>query len=142
MDTERVDVGDVEYHTRVVHLYRCANCANEENKKCTVKPDKKDIKLNKKRNHCKQFELDDEKFERNKRRCRPIPIERRPDWYWLNRRERKRLAELLQGAAVVPPAAGMPPAARPQEEESSIIAPPYSDKLIWTPEDDEEDYGT
>jgi hypothetical protein len=138
MDTEKVNVGKLKYHTKTPRLYRCSNCANEVNKKCTAKPGRSNIKLNKKRNHCKKFELDEEKFNRNKRRCRPIPIERRPDWFWLTKKERKRLAELLQGATATTPAVGTAPQ---KQEESSLIVPPHSDKLIWTP-DDEEDYGS
>ena len=131
MDTDKVNVGDVKYHTRKLRLYRCSNCANEQNKKCLAKPSKADIRLNKKRNHCKEFKLDEQKYLKNKRKFKPIPIEQRPDWYWLTKKQRKRLAELLQGAMVTPPATA----------QSDIIAPPHANKLIWTPEDEDKGYG-
>lgn len=128
MDTERVKVDDVEYHTRPPRYYRCSNCTHEQERKCTVKPRNPTVKLNKKRNHCKQFKIDETKFAANQRKMQPIPIERRPDWYWMTRAAKKRLVELLQSSVVAPTAPQYMP-------ESSIVTPPHSEKLIWTPGD-------
>ncbi len=127
MDTERVKVGDVEYHTRAPRYYRCSNCMHERNQKCEAKAGNPVVKLNKKRNHCKKFKIDEEKLAAAEMKRNPIPIERRPDWFWMTRNQKKRLAELLQGAAVAPESNFL--------HKSSVIAPPDSENLIWTPGD-------
>ena len=125
MDTKRVKIDDVEYHTRSPRYYRCSNCAHEQDRKCLAKPGNKDVRLNKKRNHCKKFQLDEEKFSAAEMKLNPIPIQRRPDWYWMTKQQKKRLAELLEGAMVVP-------------NNTTIQRP--SEKLIWTPGDAIDDY--
>ena len=127
MDTERVKVGDVEYHSRTPRYYRCSNCVHEQGKKCSAKPGNPTVKLNKKRNHCEKFKIDDEKFTAAEMKRNPIPIERRPDWYWMTRQQKKRLAELLQSAVVAPQPNLL--------HKSSVLVPPDSEKLIWTPGD-------
>jgi hypothetical protein len=99
---------------------------HEQDKRCSAKPGKPTVKLNKKRNSCKKFAIDDEKFVATEMKFKPIPIEQRPDWYWMTRNQKKRLAELLQSASAVPPA----------HLQRNIITPPDSEKLIWTPGDD------
>ena len=126
MDSERVKVGDVEYHTKTTRYYRCSNCTHEQGRKCVVKPGNPTVKLNKKRNNCKKFQVDEERLAAAEMKLKPIPIEQRPDWYWMTRNQKKRLAELLQSASVVPPA----------HLQRNIITPPGSEKLIWTPGDD------
>jgi len=132
MATERVKVDGVEYHSRTPRYYRCSNCTHEQNQKCAAKPGNPTVKLNKKRNHCKKFELDEEKFSATEMKRNPIPIERRPDWFWMTRQQKKRLAQLLQSSVV-------PPTGPQYTPESSIIVPPQSEKLIWTPGDDVDD---
>lgn len=127
MGTERIKLNDVEYHTRPPRYYRCSNCANEQDSRCLVKPKKPTVSLSKKRNHCKKFEIDEEKLTAAEMKRNPIPIESRPDWFWMTRNQKKRLAELLQGASVVPESNFL--------HKSSVIAPPDSEKLIWTPGD-------
>ncbi len=127
MDTERVKVDGVEYHSRTSRYYRCSNCAHEQNRKCAAKPGNPTVKLNKKRNHCKRFEINEEKFSAAEMKRNPVPIERRPDWYWMTKQQKKRLAKLLQSAVVAPEPNLL--------HKSSVIAPPHSEKLIWTPGD-------
>jgi uncharacterized protein YlaI len=123
--TEQVNVEDVNYHTKTIAYYRCGNCLHELDKTCTANPGKKKVSLGKKRNHCKKFTFDEEKFQAAQLRTRPIPIVQRPDWYWLTRIQRRRLRELL-GNTVATPA---------PHTQRDIITPTRSEKLIWTPED-------
>jgi hypothetical protein len=126
MDTSRIITDeDTNYHISGKSKYRCRFCAHEQDKKCLAKPGKKNIKLNKKRNNCKKYEFDNEKFTSYELGRRPIKIERRPDWFWMTNKQKKRLAELLQGAMVTPPA----------HLQRNIVTPQDSDKLIWTPGD-------
>jgi hypothetical protein len=92
-----------------------------------VKPRKPTVNLSKKRNHCKKFKIDEEKFAAAEMKRNPIPIEQRPDWFWMTRNQKKRLAELLQSAVVAPQPNLM--------QKSTVMAPPSSEKLIWTPGD-------
>lgn len=127
MDTSRVITDeDTNYHISGKSKYKCRFCAHEQERKCTVKPRNPTVKLNKKRNHCKKYEFDDEKYTAYEMTRRPIKIEQRPDWFWMTTKQKKRLAELLQSASVVPPA----------HLQRNIITPPGSEKLIWTPGDD------
>lgn len=125
MDTERIKIDDVEYHSRPPRYYRCSNCMHEQDSRCSAKPGNQKVRLNKKRNNCKKFEIDDEKLAATEMKRNPIPIERRPDWFWMTRNQKKRLAELLQSASAVPPA----------HLQRNIITPQDSENLIWTPGD-------
>jgi hypothetical protein len=71
----------------------------------------------------------------------PTPIERRPDWFWMTRNQKKRLAELLQGSMVMPKSSiisgkDLIKAGPKADQKSSAIQSSHLDKSIWKPGDE------
>lgn len=85
--------GAYEYeHTAALKFKRCKFCEYEEDRKCLAKPGKKSVKLNKKRAKCKEFKADENRLAVTLMNKKPVPVIRRPDWFWLSKDELTRLA--------------------------------------------------
>lgn len=88
--------GAYEYeHTSAVKFKRCKFCEHEQERKCSAKPGKKSVKLNKKRAKCKKFKADENKLAFTLMNKKPVPVIRRPDWFWMSKDELTKIAATM-----------------------------------------------
>ena len=91
--------GAYEYeHVSAVKFKRCRFCLHEQDRKCLVKPGRASVKLNKKRAKCKKYKADETKLATALMKKEPVPVIRRPDWFWMSKEEISRIAAALMAA--------------------------------------------
>ena len=99
--------GAYEYeHTAAVKFKKCKFCEHEQDRRCSAKPGRKSIKLNKKRAKCKEFKADENRLSFTLMNKKPVPVIRRPDWFWLGKDELTKLASTLMAEHMVQSTAG------------------------------------
>lgn len=106
--------GAYEYeHTSGVAIKRCRFCEHEEDRKCTAKPGNKSVKLNKKRVKCKVFKADENRLAVELANRKPVPVVRRPDWFWMSKDDLTKIASTLMSQQMVQSTAGAKDEAHP-----------------------------
>ena len=99
--------GAYEYeHTAAVKFKKCKFCEHEQARKCSAKPGRKSVKLNKKRAKCKEFKADENRLSFKLMNKKPVPVIRRPDWFWMNKNDLTKLASTLMTEHMVQSTAG------------------------------------
>ena len=88
--------GAYEYeHTSALKFKKCRYCTHERDRKCLVKPGKASVKLNKKRAKCKEYKPDENRLATALMNKEPVPVIRRPDWFWMPKEDLQRIAAEL-----------------------------------------------